>query len=1355
MKKYLIHLLVAIQCISTFAQNSFWHDIHNGTGNYNNIVERADAYFSSEGSSDYLGRSIYEDWKYRNSFKVDRNGNIRNHNSPANIELKSHPKKNSSQKINSGTSWTELGPRYFDRTLGWTPGIGRVNDIIVNPGNPEELFACTEGGGIWKKPSLNAPWELTSDNLAYITAYSMCIDPDDSQVFYLGTKMGGILVSEDMGQNWENTGLSNVTVNKLLFHPENSSIIFAATNEGIYKSTNKGNNFKKVNLNEAYDIEFHPTDPNILYAGSEDFLISTDLGESFSVVANDISTKGKTHIAVSPDNPDRVYVAQSKGDLFGYIYKSDDRGTSFELVFEGDHTQGTNLFAFTNHGYQEFGQAYYNMAFVADPNNADILHIAGANIWKSTNGGESWILDSYRSPDGDENYVHAFTFNFIYDYLNNKLYAATDGGLFRKDIGSSNWQDHSDGLRIAQIHRIGVSQSNPDDITISTKSSGCLFRYATGIDEWRNWTGDDGGETFLDKNNADHVYASASLGRQIYLSEDRGRSLTSIDLPVYGEPAAFITPFAIDPLRSDVLFVAFRELYRSTDFGQNWFSISSSISVPHGEYIDMFQISTTNPDYIYLVKDEELHLTTNGGDTWTNIVPNNMDKIAHVEIHPTYPNVAAYVTYDKVFLTLDAGNTWSDITRNLPDIGFNCLTFEEGEHYGIFLGTQCGVFYTSNNQTEWVEYNEGFPKSNVRDLEIQYQSGKLRAATFGRGAWEAPIIHGLDQHPFNVYHKIPGAFNFVDFDLGGEGIAYHDNDASNNGGQYRNEGVDIELSALGGHNVGWIFEGEWLEYSVYIEFEGEYDYFMRMASPNTVGKFHFELDDEPISDVLDAPYTNSWQLWTTFESPQSVYLESGFHVLKLYVDGSGFNVYDILFTPVDQQLIQRPYNGDPIVLPAKVQAEQFDFGGEEVAYHETTEGNIGGQLRPLEDVDIGSKANDFTIGWIETGEWLEYTVECIDPSPFLLKANVSSPNSSGKFHIEVDGEAISPIMDVPNTGDWGNYRGVVIDNFSMSVGTHIVRFYVDHGGFNLDYLLFNQPAISNKGCSVEDFTEEFSYTLEDIDGAVIFTFNSINDYGQGDFVMMNYSVNGANTELLLLEANEPFALDMDNIGDEIEFNFTYYDPYEDDYNISGYFSHIHGNCFIPDCDGEGPFNEYAYNISDDNSEVLIDVEMQPGYGYSFALIHYSINGSEQKNYFIDIYNPYVISDVEEGDEITFHFTYTLPDNTQRFSIDHIGVHTYTVGTCFSLNAKIVETNEIEVSIAPNPFREYIEIESNSEAIREVAIYNEMGERVFAKKYGDYSDTRTLNLNEIENPGIYFVHIRSKNKNVIEKIIKDY
>ncbi len=149
--------------------------------------------------------------------------------------------------------------------------------------------------------------------------------------------------------------------------------------------------------------------------------------------------------------------------------------------------------------------------------------------------------------------------------------------------------------------------------------------------------------------------------------------------------------------------------------------------------------------------------------------------------------------------------------------------------------------------------------------------------------------------------------------------------------------------------------------------------------------------------------------------------------------------------------VRSPFRGAPMRVPGEFEAEDFDKGGEGVAYHDLTPGNQGGYYRLTEDVDI---INPYPLGYVVTDfqrtEWLEYTINVTQAGTYRLEALVSSIDTSGRFHFEVDRKDVTGLIVVPNTGWWDLFRWVGRNGVSLTAGQHILRIYVDAEKFNLD-----------------------------------------------------------------------------------------------------------------------------------------------------------------------------------------------------------------------------------------------------------------------------------------------------------------
>ena len=308
---------------------------------------------------------------------------------------------------------------------------------------------------------------------------------------------------------------------------------------------------------------------------------------------------------------------------------------------------------------------------------------------------------------------------------------------------------------------------------------------------------------------------------------------------------------------------------------------------------------------------------------------------------------------------------------------------------------------------------------------------------------------------------IPGTLQAEDYDMGGEGVAYHDSDPENHGGQYRQDGVDIEFSSNGGFNVAWVNDGEWLSYTISVAEAGTYSLQALVASQDSGGDFHFNIDGatQTQSAPLTFGGTGGWHNWITTGSAE-VELNAGEHTLRLVVNRGGFNV-DSITAIKHVNLVQSAFSGSAVSIPGVIQAEDYDLGGPSIAYHDRSDGNAFGHYRSDNvDIEAGS-AGEQHVGQVEPGEWIEYTIDVTASGEYDFSALIASNDAGGGLHFEVDGQ-VSPTTTFSGTGAWQNWVDSGKSSHSLSAGQHILRVVIDSGIFNIDSL-----TISPCGSDVE------------------------------------------------------------------------------------------------------------------------------------------------------------------------------------------------------------------------------------------------------------------------------------------------
>jgi hypothetical protein len=296
---------------------------------------------------------------------------------------------------------------------------------------------------------------------------------------------------------------------------------------------------------------------------------------------------------------------------------------------------------------------------------------------------------------------------------------------------------------------------------------------------------------------------------------------------------------------------------------------------------------------------------------------------------------------------------------------------------------------------------------------------------------------------------LPGTINAEDYDLGGEGVAYHDTSAGNWGTADRQDDVDIEASTDGGFDVGWLDAGEWLNYTVNVPAAGSYVLDAAVTAPGPGGTFHVEFNGVNVTGPLTIPDTGGWQTWVSVSAP--VTLTAGVQVARVVFDGfgsSGFigNLNWFRISP-PRPTVSVPYTGSAHLLPGVIPVEQYDLGGEGQAYHDTTAGNFGGSTR-RDDVDLeASSLGTIDIGWTDAGEWVNYGVFVPTAGSYLISLQVASPLSTGALHVNVGAVALETLA-VPVTGDWQTWQTMTW-TATLPAGPQILQLVVDTPGFNM------------------------------------------------------------------------------------------------------------------------------------------------------------------------------------------------------------------------------------------------------------------------------------------------------------------
>lgn len=656
-------------------------------------------------------------------------------------------------------SWTSIGPSVIPQG----GGAGRLNFITFHPSSATSIWVGAAAGGLWKSTNTGSGWSTNTDLLATLGMADMVIDPVDNNIMYLATGdvdasdtySVGVLKSTDAGQTWNTTGLNwtvqqNFIVCKIVISPANHNILFAATENGLYKTIDGAFSWQKISNGNFKDIKFKPGDPNIIYVASTNNLFkSTNGGLTFSNANVGFTSTSiqRISIAVTLANPEYLYVlAVNNGDYsFAGLYLSENSGVSFTLK-----SSTPNILTWDASGNGSGGQGWYDLALAASPTNASIIFVGGINVWKSSNKGTSWNCVGHWYGQNGIPYVHADIHDIKFSPYNaSTVYASTDGGLFRSTNNGSTWADLSSGLAITQIYRIGVDPNDNTKFLAGNQDNG-TNRYLNGV--WKQVLGGDGMDCITRGNT---MFGSLYYG-DISRSTDGGNNFSVISSQITSsESGAWVTPIVMHPTSIQTVYAGYNNVWKSTNNGSNWSKISNFQVVADGDKINVLSIAPSDANFIYFSKNTAIYRTTTGGagNSW-GIINGSLPSlnITSITIDPVNPNrvwvtLSGYSAGLKVFHSSDGGTVWTNVSGTLPNVPVNCSVYQNGTSDALYIGTDMGVFYKNNDMSDWILFNGGLPFVIVNDLEIVYSTNLLRAATYGRGAWETPLFDYANRLP--------------------------------------------------------------------------------------------------------------------------------------------------------------------------------------------------------------------------------------------------------------------------------------------------------------------------------------------------------------------------------------------------------------------------------------------------------------------------------------------------------------------------------------------------------------------------------------------------------------------------------
>ncbi len=648
-----------------------------------------------------------------------------------------------------GPGWRYIGPDNL---------AGRTISVALNPLNPSTIYAGSASGGLWRSYTggVAGDWKRVATGYPVLGVGAIAISPADSNVMYIGTgevyryqgaagglavrttrgSYGmGILKTTDGGTSWtksldwsynEERGVQSVKIN-----PLNPNTVWAATTEGVYKSTDAGGSWTQLLiLFMCEDIVIHATDTNRVMITSGNLHLTpsifrtTDGGTTWDQVSP-IDFTGKALLDSPPSFPDIVFASIADDTTgIGGLWKSTNFGSSWIQV-SNSNTNGI------------FGvQGWYSHYVAVYPTNPSIVFHASVNADRSTNGGVTF---------SQTNGLYSDNHDFAYDPTNpNILYSANDDGIYRSTDFGSNFTHVSVGLGTGQLYN-GFANSSTDSLLAITQSQDHIPGYRfDGSSTWAFSVVDESGWTAIDPVNDSLMYAVDRYGGNFYRSTDRGVTFNfSVGL---GSTGAWNSPIIVSPSNRSTIYAGQTRIYKSVNSGANFSATNGNLELDGNPAISI-AISATSPDTLYvgtapIATSPHVFRTTNGGSAWTNVTGSLPDRYPlDLAVDPSNSrNVyAAYGGYGTghVFRSSNAGVSWTDVSGSLPDIPATALLVDPRNPGNVYVGTDLGVYVSTNSGTSWNVFNDGLPEAVlVSDLTMTPSNRTLRIATHGNGAFE-------------------------------------------------------------------------------------------------------------------------------------------------------------------------------------------------------------------------------------------------------------------------------------------------------------------------------------------------------------------------------------------------------------------------------------------------------------------------------------------------------------------------------------------------------------------------------------------------------------------------------------------
>ncbi len=670
---------------------------------------------------------------------------------------------------NGGANWSPLSDLIANLA---------VNSLAMDAANPNTLYAGTgegffnnnavRGAGIFKTTDGGATWmqlaNTTSTDFHYVN--DLIVSQNNSNRIYAATRTG-IWRSTDGGTNWT----------KVLNATEVGSTT-VAINGGCLDLA--------IRTDRATDYVFASCG-NLTQSK---IFRNTDAGAAGAwIQVHTENNAGRTSLAIAPSNQDIIYAmsAELSGtfeDALHAVFRSTSSGDAGSWTARVRNTDPNKLNASilsfvlsafaTNCGLDTAntfgGQAWYDNVIAVDPTDPNRVWAGGIDLFRSDDGGANWGMaaHAYQSRANPQ-YVHpdqhVIVFHPQYNGTTNQtMYVGNDGGIYRSDNARAatatgndapcnpsatavNWTSLNNGYGVTQFYH-GSVYPNGATYFGGTKDNGTVRGSdSAGANAWSEINGGDGGYSAVDPTNTNILF-SATTDISVQKSINGGTSFSPATTGI-NDTGLFITPYVMDPSNPQRLFLGGRLYVWRTSNGASSWQQASAITPGSGS-VSAIAVSPTNANFAlagmsdgFLIRTDQA-LTSGATTTWPSVQPRS-GYVSSVAFDPTNKDIA-YATYSTfggvhVWKTVNAGVSWTGLNGTgagtLPDVPVHSIVVDPTNTMRLYIGTDVGVFATTDGGTTWAVENTGFANVITEWLTINSSNGatQLFAFTHGRGAW--------------------------------------------------------------------------------------------------------------------------------------------------------------------------------------------------------------------------------------------------------------------------------------------------------------------------------------------------------------------------------------------------------------------------------------------------------------------------------------------------------------------------------------------------------------------------------------------------------------------------------------------